>query len=190
MAATTKAKPKPKTATTKARRSTTPKKAAAKPKAISKPSPKKSPPKKSPPKKASPKKPKATTKVAKATKASSKTTTAAHRMTLRSADPPVHRPFIHGKQYQEEFAERAENRAKNPGLLTSPEYIAAVAELKAARREEYDARHAPDFSLSGSAEEVAHLTRRAHAQKRGMQAHHALSILVGSIPADSVITYC
>ncbi|KAK0873345.1 hypothetical protein LTS02_000896 [Friedmanniomyces endolithicus] len=200
MAATTKAKPKAKTATTKARRSTTPKKAAAKPKAISKSppkksSPKKSPPKKSPPKKASPKKPKTTAKVAKPTKAkaTSKTSTATcatTKMKLRSADPPVHRPFIHGKQYQETFAERPENRAKNPGLLTSPEYIAAVAELKAARREEYDARHAPDFSLSGSAEEVAHLTRRAHAQVRGMQAHHALSILVGSIPADSVITYC
>ncbi|KAK1066849.1 hypothetical protein LTR74_006899 [Friedmanniomyces endolithicus] len=182
MAATTKAKPKAKTATTKARRSTTPKKAAAKPKAISKSPPKKSSPKKSPPKKASPKKPTATTKVAKATKAkaTNKTSTATRattKMKLRSSEPKVDRPFNDSKEDAELFAEEPENMAKNPGLLTSAEYLAAVAELHAARREEYDAARAPDFSLSGSAEEAKHRSRRARAQKRGMQASHALSIL-------------
>ncbi len=111
-------------------------------------------------------------------------------MKLRSSEPKVDRPFDDSKEDPELFAEEPENMAKNPGLLTSAEYLAAVAELRAARREEYDAERAPDFSLSGSAEEVKHRSRRARAQKRGMQASHALSILVGEIPADSVITYC
>ncbi|KAK0940577.1 hypothetical protein LTR48_001459 [Friedmanniomyces endolithicus] len=185
MAATAKAKPKAKTAATKARRSTTPKKAAAKPKAISKSPPKKPSPKKSPPKKASPKKPKATTKVAKATKASTKTTNTgrgnakktcfATRMKLRSAEPRAELPYVDSKEGVQLFAEEPENMAKHPGLITSAKYLAAVAELKAARREEYDAQRAPEVG--------DYITRRANAQVRGMTACHNLGIMIMSSPS-------